>query len=749
MRQIFIGLALAVMLATLAGAKVDHLPDVIGFSEHVHQAPSAKWTIRQIVELRELKETAVCENRDIAFILKQSFIDQNEVRYAVYVIRHGGDGSARKFAEASFIADIACHPKTKNWTVRADFGSGVQLYDLNGPGKHGALLNNQQMVIEGAYEGIVTLDAPHSVGVFSYRWSPDGSRLWYSRPVRRSALDTSALLDGGITFDDVTMDYLWFRHVPALAGHELHVLDVTHLLDRKISFLAADGDYNNYIFRFATISWSNDSKHIVYLKPIVRGGQTSGIDFALEEVDVASGSSKTLTRKGSPFEIFQMFQISGDSGYLTVRREGDERKLLAITTDGTVTKDFGSVQFSTILQSFAGRQDNRFVLDARLPDRDGLFFYPESPQKVMLSQVPDDLSQCSFTDDLHFGSCVRQGLAVAPEIVAIYPDQGNMVTVARPNASYDDLVPLRTERLQWQNKFGEPFNGYIIYPRGYIKGHAYPVVCITHGYDARNKFAGEDLQWEYPIQVLAERGYLILAVNEPPISAKTSAAYDAWVSRETTVEVAKMQYAAGFNAVAAMEAALQWTIEKGLADRNRTSIVGYSRGSVVVNLVMTQSKMFAVGSSGEGAIFNAGGYWDWGSASMRGMYRSIFGGSPYDESVQENYRRFSPSFRIKQISGPLLQQDASSTGPAALELYELLQESGVPTELVFYDHESHVFYQPRHRKSAMELNLNWLNYWLLNQRSSDPAMKALYEHWDEMARRWNARKVVSEKTARQ
>jgi hypothetical protein len=68
---------------------------------------------------------------------------------------------------------------------------------------------------------------------------------------------------------------------------------------------------------------------------------------------------------------------------------------------------------------------------------------------------------------------------------------------------------------------------------------------------------------------------------------------------------------------------------------------------------------------------------------------------------------------------------------------------------VFYDHESHVFYQPRHRKSAMELNLNWLNYWLLNQRSSDPAMNALYEHWDEMARRWNARKVVSEKTARQ
>jgi hypothetical protein len=85
----------------------------------------------------------------------------------------------------------------------------------------------------------------------------------------------------------------------------------------------------------------------------------------------------------------------------------------------------------------------------------------------------------------------------------------------RANARHDQIEPLRTVPGHWVNRFGYQNTGYVTYPRHYVSGSKYPAIVVTHGTDAGNKFLQDALQWEFPIQVFAERGYFVLSVNEP------------------------------------------------------------------------------------------------------------------------------------------------------------------------------------------------------------------------------------------
>jgi dipeptidyl aminopeptidase/acylaminoacyl peptidase len=335
--------------------------------------------------------------------------------------------------------------------------------------------------------------------------------------------------------------------------------------------------------------------------------------------------------------------------------------------------------------------------------------------------------------------CVRESLTLAPEIVAVSTETGAMRTLVRPNSRYDEIIPLRSEKLEWVNRYGNRNDGYLTYPRNFDSHQRYPVILVTHSGDAYNRFAAADFQWEFPVQVFAEQGYLVLSVNEPRASAKTQAARESFDGTGAKVGVELQQFAHGFDAIASMEVALQSVIDRGIADPARTGIAGYSRGSEVTELVMTQSKLFKVASDGDAGGWNAGVFWAYGSLEYRHSYELLYGGSPYDPRYLENYRRYSPSMRVAEFAGPLLQQFTAANAPVGLELHSLLQDAGVPTELVSFPHESHIFWQPRHRFYAMQRNLDWFDYWLLGKRRAGAEEAAQYARWDEMAKKWTAR----------
>jgi dipeptidyl aminopeptidase/acylaminoacyl peptidase len=136
-------------------------------------------------------------------------------------------------------------------------------------------------------------------------------------------------------------------------------------------------------------------------------------------------------------------------------------------------------------------------------------------------------------------------------------------------------------------------------------------------------------------------------------------------------------------------------------------IAGYSRGAIVTTLTLSQSRSFRAGIAADTNFYSANGYWE--GAQVHRIYLNLFGGSPFDPKAIANYRAFSPSLRATRFSGPLLQLFTGYSAPNALQLDRALRDAKVPTELVSYVGETHVFHRPLAQLSAMVRSLGWFD----------------------------------------
>jgi dipeptidyl aminopeptidase/acylaminoacyl peptidase len=727
-------LALVSTNVLAVGSTVDRLPPDFAVVAPQTSTGSRRWSTRDIVQVRDITEVAINETtHEIGFVVKQAFIDSDEVRYGLYVVDPVGH-PARKLLEGAFIADLSWHPSSTHWTVRADLGAAVQLYDVDGEGRELPLVLNRDTAPFGGYDGVRVepLDYTRQIGVISYQWSQDGNRLWYARFRSRPVAERQAILDRGVTFDEGKLSYSFTDPQLQLLGTELHLLNVTGHTDHLLAFVPDSGwaDAAGAGQKLDMAYWDPDEQHIQYFLDARR--ENGERDMALWRVDPATEVVQRVFTASSTQDAWSTIRSPDGNGYITIALKGDTRQLEQLGDTGEVVRDYGSTNGARIIRGlgrWAGKQGGPILFGVWQTDREGLMTIPRSAGQV-LENVPDNLSDCAFSRDLSLGVCVRQNVTLPPELVSVSLKNGVGKVLVRPNATYDELTQLRFEPVVWTNKYGSTSNGYVTYPRDYDARRKYPVLVVTHGHDAKNKFAYNGFQWDYPIQVFADQGYLVLSVNEPEVTSKTQDALNAWANMSKNIDVSRMQFLLGYDAVGSMEAAVQWAVERGLADPAKAGIAGYSRGSHVVKFAMTQSKTFKAGSAGDAAWFSASGYFD-GDASTRNFYTAIFGGSPYDEKALENYRKLSPSFRAREFSGPLLQQFAASSVFTALEMNALLTEAHIPTELVYYIHESHLFHEPRHRAAAMELNLDWFDYWLNGREYSDPAKAEQYQRWHE------------------
>lgn len=695
-----------------------------------------KWTIRDIVEVARIKSVAIeGSTRRIAYILEQPSISEGKNNYGLYVVDANFAAAPRKMLSAEYLADVAWRPGTHDWTVRGDLGAGVQLYDVSADGGTRVLTATPQTVVIGGSGGLQSspIEAPRETGVLSYEWSPNGTTFWYSSIRTRSPGEQQFLQDHGLIYDDKTMAGVTDRDVDRsviLLGTELHVVDAGTSSDRVVAFAPADpgGDYDVFRRNIGSTAWV-DSEHIQYWL----SGTVSGVErYSLHRIDIANDRTIHFPTESAE-QIY--FSIPTKEGFLTVQTTGSNHRLVNFDQYGRVVNDYGLVNFERIgggRNAWMHNSPRRLILSMEFPDHDGLTVLGSGAKAGELAKVGDHLSACSFNSDLSFGACSRENMILAPELISVVPATGKIGVLARPNSHYDAIAPLRTVPAVWKNKYNFQSNGYVTYPRGYVAGARYPALVVTHSWDAKNRFVYGGFQWEYPIQVFAERGYFVLSVNEPrkPREIPMPGQYGA-----SQVGVAQQQFYEGFNPLATMEAAALAAVANGWVDSTEIGIAGFSRGSTISRFVMSHSKLFAAAASGDATWWDAGNFWE-GAEFSRNLYGTLFGGSPFDSGAYANYLEFSASARAREFSGPLLQQFTVTAARNAVEMDQLLRHAGVPTELRFFPAEAHLFWQPRHRASAMEQNLDWFDYWLLKNRNPDPEKKDQYDRWDQMAAKW-------------
>ena len=114
---------------------------------------------------------------------------------------------------------------------------------------------------------------------------------------------------------------------------------------------------------------------------------------------------------------------------------------------------------------------------------------------------------------------------------------------------------LCVQRAHWTNRYNNRSDGYITYPRNYQPERKYPAVVVTHT-NVCNRFADQEFQWDFPVEVLAESGYFVLSVNEPYASLRARATVQERSRKERVRNASDAQFRLKLHAVATMEAAL-------------------------------------------------------------------------------------------------------------------------------------------------------------------------------------------------
>ena len=696
----FIATTLALVLATPVVASPS-LPARLAASQR-GPAATRGWTFSDIIEVTRITSVAIsADGARWAFILKQPSLVLGESRYGLYV--GAGEDPARRVAESAFLADLQARPGRKTWTLRGDFGDGVQVYEIDDAGQRSARVVHQPLVQVGGDTSLApsASEPARATGVLAYGWSPDGGAIWYVTLRPRSAQAQPARRDEGLIYVDGQTTPADFHAEPAAAAVELWVRETPSGRDWRVAEAPGDRTTTSLAFQGGAVSWDGP-RRLIY-----RGqglSETVAPSQSPWRFDLATRSTMILSADAAG-ELLASVPTAHGRLRLT-RVEGGKYKLSQAGSSGIGDTPLGPADYSAMGGGLGvWRSSGAQVLyGVRRSDRFGLAAYPAP---TALSQVSESLHPCAFDANVGVGICSRESLTGAPELVQVRPATGAVRILARPNARYDAITPLQSEPAIWTNRFGTVSGGYITYPRGYQPGQRYPAIVITHAADARNLFAAETFQWAFPLQVLAERGFVVLSVNE---TTQDLAVSDAYGSARSNLPPARMQAGMGLDAVATMEAAVAGAVARGLVDPERVGIAGYSRGGIVTTLALSQSKVFRAGINADTAFFSAGGFFRGGM--VREIYRGLFGGSPLDVRYAPAYRAFSPSARADQFAGPLLQMFTGRSAPSALELDQALREAKIPTKLVVYPGETHILHRPPTRLAAMQASLAWFENWL-------------------------------------
>lgn len=682
------------------------------------------WTVEDIVAVPEVTDLALSEDRRFAvYAVHAADMMADRTRWTLRIVDLH-DGTQRDLLVAEQAEQLKRIPGSGDWSAILNVGDGMQLYRIERSGKITPLIIRSSTVLAGTADMAlphVTGGAPRKIGVLAHDWSPDGRWLWYSV---LKATDSGAR----VRFDAEVKAERHRRRSRIGAEIEIRIrgpegtdsIVTTRPAADRMARYHGDG-----------IVWRGD-------EILFRVEEPDGTESGRLETRVWSLSHRklrTLAMENMGQAIWVMKGPRG--GQLATKGVGDMFDLVEGFEDGGHFS-YGRFPFIVGDPRSAGihlSADGRTALVGTRTTgnvRYGLALIDRNRVREVGGQ--GSFTKCDFSPDLAIGVCIREGISTPPELVRIEPKRNRVERLAAVSPQHEAITPLDIRPRLWVNRLGYEASGYIVLPRGYVAGQRYPAIVVTHGSDADERFAHIGFQWEYPVQLFAERGYVVLLMNDPRPRQDVTlwSAYEAWSRGSGPPGPEEVQRLIWVNGVYSFEDAVKELSAEGIIDPERVGIGGFSRGSQMVNVTLTHSRIFRAASGGDGSFLEPSGH----TISPQ-SYKAIFGGPPFGEHI-ERYRRFSPSLNGDKACGALLQQIAQPRG-GTIDVHEALRTHHVPAQLTLYpgenaaSDETHVFHIPSNRLRAQRENIAWFDYWLLGRR--DPAMpfSERLSIWDAMA----------------
>ena len=302
---------------------------------------------------------------------------------------------------------------------------------------------------------------------------------------------------------------------------------------------------------------------------------------------------------------------------------------------------------------------------------------------------------------------VRENVRTPPNLFVYDLASARTAVLTDLNPEYRDIELGEVDSLEWTDDLGFRDTGYLIKPVGFKEGTRYPLVIMVKGWG--NFFlADTHFQTAFPPQPLAASGFLVLMANLLPLDGIPGG------------YVGKMGEAYQF--IAMIEAAVQMLSRRGLADKNRVGLIGFSSTSWQTDFMITHSNFpFAAVSSADSGVRNYGSYWFLNSKHLMDDYEETLGGPPYGDTLS-NTLRLTPAFNARNVASPLLMEYTAFPGDLTgnMEFFVALKRQGKPVEMFSYPTGQHDLDTPSQRVASLQRNVDWFRFWMQGVEGSPP-----------------------------
>jgi dipeptidyl aminopeptidase/acylaminoacyl peptidase len=255
--------------------------------------------------------------------------------------------------------------------------------------------------------------------------------------------------------------------------------------------------------------------------------------------------------------------------------------------------------------------------------------------------------------------------------------------------------PAGGEIVTWKSADGVEIEGILVHPLGYESGRRYPLVVQVHGGPAWHWLDRLNMSWHDWAQQLAARGFAVLLPNP-----RGSIGYGSDFEKLLQDDVG------GGEAQDLISGALAM-VERGIADRDRLGIAGWSWGGYLTAWTITQTDIFSAAVMGAGVANLAS---DHGAGDIAEYNTLLYPDHPY--TSWDLYAERSPVRYASKVTTPTLivhgENDTRVSVTQGQEYYRALQVSGVTTQFVRYPREGHGFREYKHQIDLMKRIEAWL-----------------------------------------
>ncbi len=298
------------------------------------------------------------------------------------------------------------------------------------------------------------------------------------------------------------------------------------------------------------------------------------------------------------------------------------------------------------------------------------------------------------TRDASFSAAVRNSFEHPPEVWVGPINEWHLLTSL--NKSQQPSWGA-VQNLEWTNG-GFHIQGWLLPPREVRPGLRYPMIVDVHGGPAG--VAQPYWPAKYSLDaLLASEGYYVFMPNPR----------GSYGQGEDFTRANIRDFGGGdlSDILSGVDAA----IAGHPIDTNRLGVTGWSYGGYTTMWSVTQTTRFRAAVAGAG-IANWQSYY--GQNLIDQWMIPFFGASVYDDPAV--YAKSSPITFVKNVKTPTLiivgEHDAECPAPQSFEFWHALRTLHVPTQLVVYPEEGHMFINPTNQVDSEDRTLAWFNKYL-------------------------------------